>query len=124
LDSALQIFQFQLSRNSLVPAPRVPTPVIPVSVIPVFIICNSCACRWPLPGALVSYACWRQLLGALASCAYWQTLPGAFLYQTNMKYILYEKLKKLKLGLLALGLVTLGQVNYQINMKYYMKTLG
>jgi hypothetical protein len=42
--------QFQLSRNSLVPAPRVPTPVIPNSFIPnsllpVFIIFNSCACR-------------------------------------------------------------------------------
>jgi hypothetical protein len=62
--SALQLSQFQLSRNSLVPAPasRVPT-----AVIPVFIIFNSCACKRPLPGALVSYACRRLLPGPLGS---------------------------------------------------------
>jgi hypothetical protein len=40
-------------------------------------IFNSCACRRPLPRALVSYACRRLLPGALVGYACQRPLPGA-----------------------------------------------
>jgi hypothetical protein len=56
--SALQLSQFQLSRNSLVPAPRVTTPVIPA-----LIIFNSCACQRSLPGGFCQLCLGHLKLG-------------------------------------------------------------
>jgi hypothetical protein len=119
--SALQLSQFQLSRNLLVPTP----------VIPVFIIFNSCVCGSPcrgllavmpaggsfqlcllaaparcschlcLPAAPTGGSCELCLPGAFASFACRQPLSGTLLYQINIKY--YMKTRITETGITGVG---------------------